>query len=495
MTVRTRIAPSPTGDPHLGTAYIALFNLVYARQHGGQFILRIEDTDQQRCTPQSEQRIYESLRWLGLHWSEGPDVGGEHGPYRQSERSSVYQHHVKHLLDQDHAFYCFCSADRLTALRAEQREAGQTTGYDGHCLHLSDEDIARRLDEGESPVIRMKVPEEGVCEIQDLLRGTIEIQWSQIDMQVLMKADGLPTYHMANVVDDHLMGITHIFRGEEWVNSAPKHQLLYQYFGWEMPQIGHLPLLRNPDKSKLSKRKNPTCIQYYQRMGFLPEAVLNYLGRMGWSMPDEREKFSLEDMIEAFSLERMSLGGPVFDVAKLKWLNGVWIRESCTPQDLASRVKEWALNESYLMPMLEDAQKRVDVLSELLPLLGFYFAGALDLSPEDFQHPKLGPDEVKKALLLALWELEGQQDWSKEPIMEIFKATAAVFELKLKDIMLPFFVAITGQASSVPVMDAMVHLGPDLSRHRIRSAVQILGGVSKKGLKALEKQRLNLNSG
>lgn len=495
MTVRTRIAPSPTGDPHLGTAYIALFNLVFAKMNKGAFILRIEDTDQARSTPQSEQRILDSLRWLGLNWVEGPDIGGAHGPYRQSERSSIYTQHAKYLLDHDHAFHCFCTTERLTELREQQMLAGETTGYDGHCLHLKKEVIAERLAAAEPHVIRMKVPREGVCQVQDLLRGSIEIQWSQIDMQVLMKADGLPTYHLANVVDDHLMGITHVFRGEEWLNSAPKHQLLYKYFGWVMPHLGHLPLLRNPDKSKLSKRKNPTCIQYYQRMGFLPEAVVNYLGRMGWSMPDEREKFTLADMVENFSLERMSLGGPVFDIAKLKWLNGVWIRESLTSADLAQRIQQWALNEAYLLPMLNDAQQRIDTLSDLALLLQFYFAGELKLSPEDFKHPKLEEEELKSALQLALWALEEQQDWRKETIFEIFKTLASHYELKLKDMMLPFFVAITGQASSVPVMDAMVHLGPDLSRFRIRQAVQILGGLSKKSLKKLEKQKLSGHKG
>ncbi len=492
MTVRTRIAPSPTGDPHLGTAYIALFNLVFAKQHGGEFILRIEDTDQMRSTRESETRIFNSLRWLGLHWSEGPDVGGEFGPYRQSERSDIYKHHVQYLLDQEHAFRCFCTQERLAALREQQKEAGETSGYDGHCLHLSQEDIEQRIAAGESHVIRMKVPSDGVCQFQDLLRGSIEIQWSQIDMQVLVKADGLPTYHLANVVDDHLMGITHVFRGEEWVNSAPKHQLLYQYFGWVMPQLGHLPLLRNPDKSKLSKRKNPTCIQYYQRMGFLPEAVLNYLGRMGWSMPDEREKFTLDEMIDAFTLERMSLGGPVFDVVKLRWLNGLWLRESLSVEGLAQRIQTWALNPEYLMPMLQDAQKRIDVLSDLAPLLGFYFAGDLPLTEHDFKHNKMDPDTVKTSLQLALWALEVQQDWRKETILDIFKALTAHLDLKLKDVMVPFFVAITGQASSVPVMDAMVHLGPDMSRYRIRRAIQILGGVSKKAMKKLEKQKLCL---
>ena len=255
MTVRTRIAPSPTGDPHVGTAYMALFNWAFARQHKGQFVLRIEDTDQARSTPESEQAIFTALQWLGLDWDEGPNVGGAHGPYRQSERKALYTAHIDKLLEQGDAFHCFCSKQRLDEVRAEQQAAKQTTRYDGHCLGLSADEVAKRLAAGESSVVRMRVPESGACTFKDRLRGDITIPYSQVDMQVLLKADGMPTYHLAVVVDDHLMGITHILRGEEWLNSAPKHQLLYQYFDWPMPELIHLPLLRNPDQSKLSKRK------------------------------------------------------------------------------------------------------------------------------------------------------------------------------------------------------------------------------------------------
>ena len=258
--VRTRIAPSPTGDPHVGTAYIALFNRNFAKQHNGQFVLRIEDTDQTRSTAKSETDILNALKWLGLDWDEGPDNGGPHGPYRQSQRSDIYREHINQLLDNGQAFHCFCTADRLNEVRAEQMANKQTPGYDGHCLSLSKEEVKTRLDNGESSVIRMRVPTDGECVFNDRLRGEIRINWSQIDMQVLMKSDNLPTYHFANVVDDHLMEITHVIRGEEWINSTPKHILLYQHFGWDVPEFCHMPLLRNPDKSKLSKRKNPTSI-------------------------------------------------------------------------------------------------------------------------------------------------------------------------------------------------------------------------------------------
>ena len=487
MTVRTRIAPSPTGDPHVGTAYIALFNQCFARQHGGQFILRIEDTDQVRSSAASEKQILDSLRWLGLEWDEGPDVGGPHGPYRQSERSAIYHEHSEALIKKGHAFRCFCSSERLDALRAEQMANKQTPGYDGHCLHLSADEVNSRVAAGESHVVRMKVPSEGVCKVQDMLRGEIDIPWEQVDMQVLMKADGLPAYHLANVVDDHLMGITHVLRGEEWINSAPKHILLYQYFGWDMPALCHMPLLRNPDKSKLSKRKNPTSITFYERMGYLPEALLNYLGRMGWSMPDEREKFTLAEMVEHFDIQRVSLGGPIFDIEKLSWLNGQWIRELSEDQ-FAAAVQQWALNPAYLKPMISLAQTRVETFSDLPKLLGFFMAGKVDPAPELFAHKKLDADGVRKALQLLLWKLEALRDWDKDNITAVIQAVAAYMELKLRDLMPLLFPAITGQASSVSVLDAMAHLGPDLTRYRLRQTVELLGGTSKKENKAWQKE-------
>ncbi|HEY7774215.1 MAG TPA: glutamate--tRNA ligase, partial [Marinagarivorans sp.] len=274
MTVRTRIAPSPTGDPHVGTAYIALFNYCFARQHGGQFLLRIEDTDQARSTAESEQAILDSLRWLGLDWDEGPDAGGDHGPYRQSERADIYGRYVDELLAKGYAFKCYRTAEELDALRSARQEAGQHTALKPSDLKLPDNEVAAREAAGQPYVVRMVVPEDaGPCPVADMLRDEIVLDWSQVDAQILLKSDGMPTYHLANVVDDHLMGISHVIRGEEWINSAPKHILLYQYFGWEVPVFCHLPLLRNPDKSKLSKRKNPTSILYYKRMGYLPEAL------------------------------------------------------------------------------------------------------------------------------------------------------------------------------------------------------------------------------
>ena len=488
MTVRTRVAPSPTGDPHVGTAYIALFNMAFAKSQGGQFLLRIEDTDQARSTPESEQQILDSLRWLGLDWDEGPDAGGPHGPYRQSERREIYDQHANVLLEKGHAFRCFCSSERLDELRKEQEANKSGSGYDGHCLHLSEEDVQAKVAAGESHVIRMKVPSEGKCVVNDMLRGDIEIDWAQVDMQVLVKADGMPTYHLANVVDDHLMEITHVIRGEEWINSAPKHQLLYQYFDWDMPVLCHMPLLRNPDKSKLSKRKNPTSITYYRDAGYLPEALLNYLGRMGWSMPDESEKFSLETMIENFDIKRVSLGGPIFDQEKLSWLNASWIREDLTTEQFADRLHKWLLNSDYIMKFLPHAQGRVETLADFAPMASFMFSGMLDLSEEDFAHKKLEPAEVKKVLQFTLWRLEQLRQWNKGNIFNEIKTLSKEMGLKLGDFNHPIFVAIAGTPNSWSVMDSMEILGADMTRARLRHAVNILGGLSKKETKRFEKE-------
>jgi len=494
MSVRTRIAPSPTGDPHVGTAYIALFNLCFAKQHGGEFILRIEDTDQERSTPESEQSIYDSLRWLGLDWAEGPDKGGDFGPYRQSERKDIYAKYAQQLLDSGHAFYCYRTPEELNELRAARRAAGGFAALKPSELKLPAEEVERRKAADMPYVVRMEVPEgEGPCPIDDMLRGTIELDWGQIDAQILLKSDGMPTYHLANVVDDHLMEITHVLRSEEWINSAPKHKLLYQYFGWEMPELCHLPLLRNPDKSKLSKRKNPTSILYYQRMGFLPEALVNYLGRMGWSMPDESEKFTLQQMMDNFDVQRVSLGGPIFDVEKLSWLNGLWIREDLSVSQLADRLHDWGLNRKNLEAVLPLAQPRLNTLSDFLPLAGFLAAGMLDQDNEPFADLKIDDDQLKEVLQFGLWRLEALKTWQRDDIFAVLKELAGQLDIKLKDFLAPLFIAISGTTASFSVMDSMVLLGPDMSRARVRHALHAkYGEFGKKVLKKLEKRYASL---
>ena len=486
--VRTRVAPSPTGDPHVGTAYIALFNLCFAKQHNGKFILRIEDTDQTRSTPESEQAIFDSLRWLGLDWDEGPDIGGDYGPYRQSERGDTYTKYCQQLIDAGHAFKCYRTTQELDELRESRKAEGLNMALKLSDLALPGEEVAKRVSANAPFVVRMKVPEEGACIVKDMLRGDIEIEWSQVDAQILLKSDGMPTYHLANVVDDHLMKITHVLRGEEWINSAPKHQLLYQYFGWDMPELCHLPLLRNPDKSKLSKRKNPTSIQYYNRMGFMPEAVVNYLGRMGWSMPDESEKFTLQQMLDNFDIQRVSLGGPIFDVEKLKWLNGKWLREDLSVEELLERLKGWAFNKENVLPIIEQLQPRLEVFSDLAPASNFMFSGMLNVTEASFvEGCKLEVEAQVELLQFALWKLEALNNWQRDSIFSILKQLADAKELKMKDFLAPIFIAIAGTTSSISVMDSMQLLGPDISRARLRFAIDVLGGVSKKKMKKLEK--------
>ena len=488
MSVRVRIAPSPTGDPHLGTAYIALFNLAFARQQGGKFILRIEDTDRARSTPESEKSILDSLRWLGLDWDEGPDVGGEFGPYRQSERGDIYKKYADQLIEAGKAFKCYRTSEELDQMRAERREQGIQKAFKQSDLALSDEEIAHRESEGASFVVRMVVPENGSCIVHDRLRGEIELDWANVDAQILLKADGMPTYHLANIVDDHLMGITHVIRGEEWINSAPKHQLLYEYFGWDMPELCHMPLLRNPDKSKLSKRKNPTSINYYRDMGYLPEAVTNYLGRMGWSMPDESEKFDLDAMVSNFNLDKVSLGGPVFDIEKLNWLSGLWIRENLDDQQFAARVADWALNPEYLGKIIPLIKGRIEKFSDIAPLTSLFFNGLPVLEQSVFESLKADTETQLKILQFASWWLDKQRSWERDDLYQGLNSIAQGIDVKFRDFLQPLFVAMSGSTVCPPLFDTMMILGPDITRARVRHALNTLGSVSKKKTKQFEKE-------
>ncbi len=330
MTVRVRIAPSPTGDPHVGTAYIGLLNYCFAKHHGGQFVLRIEDTDQTRCTEASAQAIYASMKWLGLNYDEGPDVGGARGPYIQSERVKLglYRKYADQLLEQGDAYYCFCTSRELDAMKARQRANNEPIMYDRRHRGLPLAEAKARAAAGEAYVVRMKAPLEGEFVYRDRLRKQPVVKgWKEIDDQVLLKSDGWPTYHLAAVVDDHLMGITHVIRAEEWLNSLPKHIWLNEKLGFAPPEYVHVGLLRNADKSKISKRKNPTNLMWYKAQGYLPEALLNFLALLGHSHPDGKEKFGLEEMIGFFDLDRINVAGPVFDLAKLRHLQGQWFRE------------------------------------------------------------------------------------------------------------------------------------------------------------------------
>lgn len=485
--VRTRVAPSPTGDPHVGTAYIALMNHCFTKKHGGQTILRIEDTDQVRSTRASEDMIIKSLRWLGLEWDEGPDVGGPNGPYRQSERSEIYTKHATQLLDNGHAFKCYCTADRLTDMRKAQMKSGMPPRYDGTCLRLNPEDYEKLDAENIPYVVRLKIPVKGTCTVHDTIRGNIEFEWPEVDMQVLMKSDGLPTYHLANVVDDHLMGITHVMRGEEWISSAPKHLLLYQYFGWEAPVLTHLPLLRNLDKSKLSKRKNPTSILFFERAGYLPEALMNFLGLFARASAEGEEMMSIDQMIEGFDASNISLGGPVFDLAKLDWLNGRYLRENMDSDQFLDKIKTWALNDEYLKPIAAMAQTRITKLSDLGDLLSFFFMNRIEgLTVETLRSVKMEELDQRKAYQLLLMQIDNAATWDKETIEAIMRKTSEKLELKFKFLIQAAYLATTGSMQSVPLFDAITHLGRDIMRVRLRHALELLGIPTAKEVKEWE---------
>jgi len=490
MTVRTRIAPSPTGAPHIGTAYIALFNRAFARHHGGQFILRVEDTDQARSTAASETEILAALRWLGLDWDEGPDVGGDCGPYRQSERTALYQSHAAQLVDGGRAYPCFCTAERLAELRRSQEARQERIGYDGHCAGLAPAEAARRVAAGEAHVIRLHTPAEGICRIPDRFRGTIEIGWETVDDQILVKADGFPTYHLANVVDDHLMAITHVIRGEEWISSAPKHLLLYEAFGWEPPVLAHLPLLRNPDKSKLSKRKNPTGILYYRQAGFLPQALINYLGLMAYRPEGDLEIFDFETLSASFDLDRVSLGGPVFDIQKLRALNGHYIR-ALADEDLLAMLKGWLLRDETLLDVVRMAHPRLEQLSDFLPMVAYLFADQVPVDAEVLDGTLSESGQAAHLLQLVQWSFERTTQWDAETIRACFARVAEKEDLTFKKMLAIFFLVFSGRAVALPLFDALAWMGRDMALRRLHYAQEGLRaagcGLSGKALKRLEK--------
>ncbi|MCX6616836.1 MAG: glutamate--tRNA ligase [Acidobacteria bacterium] len=477
MVVRTRIAPSPTGDPHVGTAYVALFNYALARRHGGQFVLRIEDTDRQRSHPASEKMIFDALRWLRVSWDEGPDVGGPYGPYRQSERSEIYRQHAEELARKGAAYPCFCAAERLAALREEQRQKKLTLGYDRQCRGLDPAEAARRRQAGEPHVIRLAMPLDESMAVRDLLRGEVRFERPQMDDQVLLKSDGFPTYHLANVVDDHLMKISHVVRAEEWLPSLPKHVQLYRSFGWEEPVFCHLPLLRNPDRSKISKRKNPVSLEYYRRAGFLPEALLNYLALMGYAMPDERQEFSLPEFVGHFALERISLGGPVFDLEKLRWLNGVYLRK-LAPRELLERLRGHLLSDEYLLRVLPLCQERIETLEDFFDYAGFFFSGevAYGQAALSAMVPQgRTPAETAKMLSSLLEEkIDRLVEWTDAVIESELRAFGESAGWSVKELFMAVRIATTGRSATPPLFETLAVLGKETCRRRIRKAADLL---------------------
>jgi len=467
--IRVRIAPSPTGDPHVGTAYIGLLNYIYARQRGGKFVLRIEDTDRTRFVPTSEQMIFDSLRWLGLTWDEGPDVGGPHGPYRQSERTEIYRKHADILLANGTAYRCFCTPEELEAVRKQQTAAKLPPRYPGTCRTLTPEQINANIAAGKSFVIRLKIP-AGETTFRDELRDPITFDHNNVDDQVLMKSDGFPTYHLANVVDDHLMQITDVIRAEEWISSTPKHVLLYKAFGWQQPRFWHMPLLRNIDKSKISKRKNPVSLIYYQQAGFLPEAIINFLGLMGGGMPADinngTEQFSLAEMVEHFVFTNIRLGGPVFDLTKLKWLNGEYLRK-LTPEQFYAELRSTVLSDDYLRNIAPLIQTRIETLGQFGDLTTFFFRDDVLPTQEVFLPKKRTLEETLAFATDQLATLEAT-DWTHEALEPALKKLGEEKSWSVKENFMLLRAIITGSTMSPPLLESMVVFGKARSLDRVR---------------------------
>ncbi len=470
---RVRIAPSPTGDPHVGTAYIALFNKVFAERHGGTFILRIEDTDQTRSTPESEAAIFRALRWVGLDWQEGPDVGGPVGPYRQSERLHLYREHAERLVAAGEAYRCFATPEELEEMRRTQKERGAKQPYDRRYRDLPAAEVARLLAEGRPHVVRLKMPLTGQTTIHEALRGEITFDNDQLDDQILLKSDGFPTYHLANVVDDRLMGITHVIRAEEWIPSTPKHLRLYQAFGWEPPVFVHLPLLRNNDKTKISKRKNPVSLEYYQAAGILPEALVNFLGRMGWSMPDEREKFTYAEMLEHFTFDRMHLGGPIFDLDKLDWLNGLYLRE-LAPDALLARLRAWLLSDEYLLRVIPLVRERITRLSDFIPKTAWLFGEPTPLPVESYLPKGKTAAETHEALLAIADLVDKHASWQAAPLEAAFRALCETLAWKPKDLFSVVRLVATGSGAAPPLFDSLEAIGKARTQARVRQALALV---------------------
>ena len=473
--VRVRIAPSPTGDPHVGTAYIALFNYAFAKAHGGAFIMRIEDTDRTRARADSERQILEALAWVGLSWDEGPDKGGAYGPYRQSERSAIYAEHCAMLIERGQAYRCFCTPDRLQEVRLAQQARKETPGYDGLCRRLDPAASASRAGAGEAHTVRLAVPKEGTIRFDDRLRGEIEISVGQIDDQVLLKSDGYPTYHLANVVDDHLMKISHVIRAEEWISSTPKHVLLYQAFGWDAPIFVHMPLLRNKDKSKISKRKNPVSLEFYRDAGILPEALLNFLAIMGWSFGNDREKFTLDEMVGVFSLDKISLGSPVFDIDKLRWLNEKYIHELDYPQ-LVERLCGWRLGPAYLARVMPLVRERIKLLGDFIPTADFFFSLEVDHASVlgQLAVPDVSGKELGKALLELVERYEALAEFEAAGLEQVSRAVTEERGWKAKHTFMVLRLAVTGRKASPPLFETMEVLGKELCRYRLRQVAELV---------------------
>lgn len=506
-SVRTRFAPSPTGFLHVGGLRTALYDYLLAKRFGGSFVLRIEDTDQTREVAGAVEGIIKTLSWAGLAYDEGPGKIGICESYVQSERLPIYMEHAKKLVDQGDAYYCFCSSERLEKMRARQQALSLPPAYDRHCRNLSKEEVDKNLAEGMPHVIRMKVPMEGQIEINDLIRGKVVIEYKTVDDQILMKSDGFPTYHLAVVVDDYQMKISHVIRGEEWLPSTPKHLLLYKYFGWPAPEFAHVPLLLNPDRSKLSKRQGDVAVEDYIAKGYLPEAMVNFIALLGWhpGEGDEREIFSLTQLEQEFSLERVGKSGAVFDIEKLNWLNGVYIRQK-TAQEIKIYIEKnmgfnfkenfanW--NDIQILKLIELHKDRERNLSGLIDVLHALYVGPAGnmqkesmlvrdraqsseaLAKDGYEESAIAEwvkEDTKKYLEALLKVLKEQEDFTHDNLASVVKSLCKDLGIKLVQVAQPVRIALTGTSASPGVFEMLEVMGKIESLNRIENFLVKIG--------------------
>lgn len=495
MSVRVRFAPSPTGFVHIGSLRTALYNFLYARKMQGNYVLRVEDTDRTRLVEGAVEGMLSAMNWAGVNHDEGVMLSddnkvvqnGDCGPYIQSERLDIYKEHIKTLIDKGDAYYCFCSRSRLDRIREQQKNEGLDPKYDGHCRDLSQEEIQDKLDKGEDYVIRMKLPENKSITFNDIVRGKVSIHTSDMDDQVLIKADGFPTYHFAVVVDDHMMDITHVIRGEEWLTSTPKHVLLYQMFGWKAPTFVHLPNILNADRKKLSKRQGDVAVEDFRNKGYLPEALVNYIALVGWSPEDNKEIFSMPELIEAFSLERVSKSGGVFDTAKLNWVNSHYIKEADTQRlvDLASKfvIKEKLMSEQevkanneWLLLAMDTVKDRLDYLAQFPEEIKSFLNSAMpELEDEAKEFMKLEhmmelADELEAKITAA-------DTITPDFVSAMFKEIQKEKGIKGKNLFMGTRVIITGQNHGPDIPMVLSLLGKEKALSRIEQAKAHIRGL------------------
>lgn len=480
--IRVRFAPSPTGYLHVGGLRTALYNYLFAKKNNGKFILRIEDTDRNRYVEGAVENLITALKWAGLDYNEGPDVGGNYGPYMQSQRLEIYRKHANELIDKGEAYYCFCSAERLQKLREEQeKQKLPQAKYDKHCLSLSKEEIEQNLNNNLPYVVRLNVKPNQKIIFDDIIRNRVEFDSNNVDDQVLIKSDGYPTYHLANVVDDHLMEISHVIRGEEWLSSTPKHVLLYDAFGWERPLFAHLPLLLNPDKSKLSKRQGDVAVEDYRDKGYLKEALINFVALLGWNAGDDKEFYYMNELIEKFSLERVNKAGAVFDIQKLNWLNAEHLRKMPDNVLLELLKKEISnsqfstrnFSDDFLLQIISSMKERVSFVKEFITTCQYFYTPPTEYEQKSVE--KNWKPETPEHLRKLIDEFKLLNNPSKDDFEHAFGKTAEQLGIGKGKLIHPLRLAVSGQSTGPGMFDLLFILGNEEVIRRIEKAIEILG--------------------